>query len=211
MPDVPENRRLLRTLPIPTRPGGFVLGLVLVSMLLPARGVQGQDGASGAESQDRVVLVTGSTSGLGREVALRLASSGAHVLVHGRVRERGREVVREIEVDTPGGAVFHRADFASLDEVRQLGRAVRGDHDRLDVLVNNAGIYQKPEGRAVSEDRHELRFQVNYLSHSLLTRMLLPLLSEAVPSRIVKVASWAQNPLDFDGVMLERDFSESRG
>ncbi len=164
------------------------------------------------------VLITGATSGLGREVAVRLASDGAGVLVHGRDAERGREVVERIEEDTPGSAVFHAADFASLKEVRALARTVRDDLEALDVLVNNAGIYKHPPGRAVSEDGHELRFQVNYLSHFLLTRLLLPLLEgaarsrsgEAAPPRIVNVASGAQDPIDFDDVMLEEGFSESR-
>jgi NAD(P)-dependent dehydrogenase (short-subunit alcohol dehydrogenase family) len=181
--------------------------------LLCALTIAGGPGEALAQSEpqpgQRVVLVTGSTSGLGREVALRLASDGAHVIVHGRNVERGEEVVREIEAGG-GSARFIRADLASFAEVRDLGHTVLRDYERLDVLINNAGIGSAPNERLVSEDGHELRFQVNYLSHFLLTDMLLPLLRESAPSRIVNVSSLAQQPIDFDDVMLERDFSGGR-
>lgn len=162
------------------------------------------------EPDDRVILITGSTSGLGREVALRLARRGAHIIVHGRNEERGREVVRQIEDETPGSARFYRADLASNEEINELADEILEDYDRLDVLLNNAGIYLNPEGRLLSEDGYELRFHVNYLSHFLLTERLLPLLRQSAPSRIVNVASVAQAPIDFDNVMLEEGYSESR-
>lgn len=155
-----------------------------------------------------VALVTGSTSGLGRAVARRLARRGLHVVLHGRSRERGRALVEEIEAETPGSARFYRADFASLDRVRELAGKIRSDLDRLDVLVNNAGIY--PHGREVSEDGYELGFQVNYLAHFLLTRELLPLLVESAPARIVNVSSGAQRAIDSEDPLLEDDYSDSR-
>jgi NAD(P)-dependent dehydrogenase (short-subunit alcohol dehydrogenase family) len=152
-----------------------------------------------------VALVTGSTDGLGRDVALRLAGAGYHVIIHGRNEERGRAVVAEIEA-MEGSASLILADFASMANVRRLAETVLGDYDRLDVLVNNAGIGRGPDGatRETSPDGHELRFAVNYLSHFYLTRALLPLLKESAPSRIVSITSTAQNAIDFDDVMLER-------
>ena len=161
-------------------------------------------------SARQVVLVTGSTDGLGREVARRLASAGHHVIVHGRNRERGEALVREIAEKGKGSAVFYAADFASLEEVRELARRVLRDHDRLDALVNNAGIWLNRPGRELSGDGHELHFQVNYLAGFLLARMLLPRLRESAPSRIVNVSSAAQAPVDFDDVMLERGYSGGR-
>ena len=158
----------------------------------------------------RVILVTGSTSGLGRAVALRLGSEGAHVIVHGRNRERGLAVVAEIEAEGHGSARFYAADLASFARVRAFAETILADYDRLDVLVNNAGIGSAPAERLLSEDGNELRFQVNYLSGFLLTRLLLPRLRESAPSRIVNISSLAQAPIDFDDVMLENGFSGGR-
>jgi NAD(P)-dependent dehydrogenase (short-subunit alcohol dehydrogenase family) len=159
----------------------------------------------------KTVLITGSTDGLGRVVALRLAKAGAKVLLHGRDRERGEALRKDIE-STNGRAVFYQADLASLAEVRRLADAVRRDNDRLDVLVNNAGLGGGPERnkRAVSADGHELRFAVNYLAGFLLTHLLLPLLVKSAPARIVNVSSIGQSPVDFDDVMLERAYDGGR-
>lgn len=161
--------------------------------------------------EDRdVALITGSTSGLGRSVALDLGSRGWHVIVHGRDEERGREVVREID-DGPGSATLYLADLASVDEVRRFGEAVSRDFDGLDVLVNNAGIWLTGDDtRRTSQDGYELSFHVNYLSGYQLTHALLPLLERSAPSRIVNVSSVAQTEIDFDDVMLERGYSGSR-
>jgi NAD(P)-dependent dehydrogenase (short-subunit alcohol dehydrogenase family) len=159
----------------------------------------------------QVILITGSTDGLGREVALRLAADGHHVIVHGRNRERGEEVVQSIREEGRGSAAFYAADLASLDEVRGFARRILDDYDRLDVLVNSAGIWGTGNDRRLSADGHELQFAVNYLSGYLLTRMLLPLLHESAPARIINVASVAQTPIDFDDVMMERGYTGGRG
>lgn len=161
--------------------------------------------------EEEVILITGSTSGLGREVARRLAATGAHIIVHGRNRERGMEVVELIEREGTGSARFYAADLASLEEVRQFAETILRDYDRLDVLVNNAGIWLAgDEERELSEDGHELHFAVNYLSGFLLTHMLMPLIEESAPARIVNVASVAQAPIDFEDVMLESGYGPSR-
>jgi NAD(P)-dependent dehydrogenase (short-subunit alcohol dehydrogenase family) len=157
----------------------------------------------------RVILITGSTGGLGREVARRLAAAGDHVIVHGRDLQRGSELVAEIQEEGRGSARFYAADFASFREVRALARAIARDYARLDVLVNNAGIWLEGP-RRLSEDGCELHFQVNYLAGFLLTRELLPLLRESAPARIVNVSSMAQRPIDFDNVMLEEGYSDGR-
>jgi len=159
----------------------------------------------------KTALVTGSTDGLGREVALRLAALGATVIVHGRNRERGAEVVAAIEADGRGSAVFYQADLASLDAVRGLAATIHANHERLDVLINNAGIWTEgDDARRTSADGHELVFAVNYLAGYLLTNALLPLLERSAPARVVNVSSLAQQPIDFDDVMLTQGFSPGR-
>jgi NAD(P)-dependent dehydrogenase (short-subunit alcohol dehydrogenase family) len=168
--------------------------------------------AGNADVGDRqVVLITGSTDGLGREVARRMAADGAHIIVHGRNRERGEALVREIEEAGFGSARFYASDLASLDAVRQFAADILRDYDRLDVLVNNAGISLRDAERRLSDDGHELAFQVNYLSHFLLTHELLPLIKNSAPARIVNVSSGAQTPIDFDDPMMEQNYNGRRG
>ena len=188
------------------RPALILAGIVLASAVSAST----VDAQATPRPGQQVVLVTGSTSGLGREVARRLGATGAFVIVHGRNRERGMAVVEAIESEGIGNARFYAVDLASFEQVRAFGETILRDYDRLDVLVNNAGFGRAPDERMVTEDGHELRFQVNHLSHFLLTRMWLPRLRESAPSRIVNVSSGAQQPIDFDDVMIENDFSGGR-
>jgi NAD(P)-dependent dehydrogenase (short-subunit alcohol dehydrogenase family) len=159
---------------------------------------------------EQVILVIGATDGLGRGVAERLAAGGATVLVHGRDDARGEATIRDIYGATGNERLrWYRADLASLADVRALAERLAAEEPRLDVLVNNAGIGATLPGdgaRQVSADGYELRFQVNYLAHYLLTRLLLPVLERSAPSRIVNVSSAGQAPIDFDDVMLERHY-----
>ncbi|MGB8397949.1 SDR family NAD(P)-dependent oxidoreductase [Bradyrhizobium sp.] len=160
----------------------------------------------------RTVLITGSTDGVGRHVAARLAAAGARVLIHGRDKARA-ETLRD-EIKRAGGRepTFYQADLSSLAATRRLAQAVLADHERLDVFVSNAGIGSQTEGpeRRTSADGYELRFAVNYLSGFLLAHLLLPLLKASAPSRIVNVASLGQYPIDFDDVMITRGYGGSR-
>ena len=192
-------------------PGALRLAVLLAGLACTsAFGAPAVDAQSTPRPGQQVVLVTGSTSGLGREVARRLGATGAFVIVHGRNRERGMAVVEAIESEGIGNARFYAADFSSIDQIREFGETILRDYDRLDVLVNNAGFGRAPDERMVSQDGHELRFQVNHLSHFLLTRMFLPRLRASAPSRIVNVASAAQQAIDFDDVMIENNFSGGR-
>ena len=137
------------------------------------------------------VLVTGSTDGLGRALARELGERGHDVVVHGRSRERVEAVAGEV------GAEPVVADFARLDDVRRLAEEARG----IDILVNNAGVIVPR--RELSEDGHELTFQVNYLATFLLTLLILP-------PRTVNVASIGQRAPDFDDLMLERGYEGYR-
>jgi len=160
----------------------------------------------------KTVFITGSTDGVGRYVAAKLAAQGARVLIHGRDAARGRSLTEEIGRAGGREPVFYQADLSSLAEVRKLAEAVLAGHDRIDVFVSNAGIGSQNEGpqRQVSRDGHELRFAVNYLAGFLLAHLLLPALKAGAPSRIVNVASLGQHPIDFDDVMIARNYSGSR-
>ncbi len=157
----------------------------------------------------KTALITGSTDGVGRYVAGRLAADGARVIVHGRDRARGEAVVQQITKEG-GDARLLVADLASLAEVRSLAEAVQRDSDGLDALINNAGIGTSGARRELSADGFELRFAVNYLAGFLLTRLLLPAPESRASSRIVNVASAGQQPIDFADVMLTRGYSGAR-
>jgi NAD(P)-dependent dehydrogenase (short-subunit alcohol dehydrogenase family) len=160
----------------------------------------------------KTVFITGSTDGVGRYVATKLAAAGAKVLIHGRDAARAKTLADEIKRARGSEPTFYQADLSSLADVRKLGEAVLADHKRLDVFVSNAGIGSQNEGpaRQTSRDGYELRFAVNYLSSFLLARLLLPLLKASAPSRIVNVASLGQHPIDFDDVMITRNYSGGR-
>jgi NAD(P)-dependent dehydrogenase (short-subunit alcohol dehydrogenase family) len=160
----------------------------------------------------KTVLITGSTDGVGRYVAGELAKQGAQVLIHGRDAARGKALIDEIRKAGHVAPAFYQADLSSLAGVRQLADAVKADHKKIDVFVSNAGIGSQNNGpqRQESADGYELRFAVNYLSGFLLAYLLLPLIKAAAPSRIVNVASLGQHPIDFDDVMITKNYSGSR-
>jgi len=158
----------------------------------------------------KTVLITGATDGLGKEVAKRAAAAGASLILHGRNKAKGEQVVQEIR--SAAGSqeiVYYNADFSSLQEVQQFSEAVLRHHTALHVLINNAAVGGGPKGssqRELSNDGYELRFAVNYLSHFLLTQNLLPLLKASAPSRVVNVSSIGQSPLQFDDMQLEKRY-----
>jgi NAD(P)-dependent dehydrogenase (short-subunit alcohol dehydrogenase family) len=164
--------------------------------------------------EQQTILVTGATDGLGRGLAAELAAAGATVLIHGRDERRGQETIADLRATTGNRNLrWLRADLASLEEVRGLAGQIAGEVGRLDVLVNNAGIGATTAGqdqRSESRDGHELRFAVNYLAGYLLTRLLLGVLEDSAPARIVNVSSAGQAPIDFDDVMLEQGYDGIR-
>jgi NAD(P)-dependent dehydrogenase (short-subunit alcohol dehydrogenase family) len=153
---------------------------------------------------EATALITGTSSGLGRQLARALGERGWTVLAHGRDSDRVAHLVDELG----GAARPYIADLSSLAEVQQLAAQVTADVPRLDVLVNNAAVGFGPPGqsRQVSHDGHELRFAVNYLAPVLLTRSLLPLLTRSAPARIVNVGSLGQAPFDVDDIAFAEGY-----
>ncbi len=200
------------------RAATLTLGLVLAAGSLPAPAVAQEPSTTFPKAPPlpdltgKVALVTGSTDGLGRDVARRLAAAGAQVLVTGRSVERGDSLVDEITRSGKGSARFYRADLASLDQVRRLADAVIRDNKHLDILINNAGVgFVFDTTRKFSAEGYEMHFAVNYLAHYLLTKRLLPLIVASAPSRIINVSSGSQEPIDFDDVMMTKGFNGERG
>lgn len=158
---------------------------------------------------EQTILITGATDGIGKLTALQLAKKNAHVVVHGRNKNKVTKVVEEIKTESGNKRIDGlTADFSSLNEVRKFAKEVRTKYSGLDVLINNAGVGFADE--RYSKDGYELRFAVNYLAPFLLTRLLLPALKSNTPSRIVNVSSIGQHPIDFDDIMLEKDFDSFR-
>ena len=156
--------------------------------------------------EQQIVLITGATDGLGRAMARKLAARGATLLLHGRSEDRGRQTLAEIRAQTPNATLtYYRADFDSLAETRGLAERILADHNRLDVLINNAALGIGPV-RRVSRDGLEATFQVDYLAPYILSYLLEPLLIASAPSRIVNVASAGQAAIAFEDVMLERSY-----
>ncbi|QIN85046.1 SDR family NAD(P)-dependent oxidoreductase [Rubrobacter tropicus] len=154
----------------------------------------------------KVALVTGGTSGIGKAAATALAAMGADVVLVGRNPERGEEAAAEIRARTGGRVDLALADLSSQAEVRALADEFKKRYDRLDVLVNNAGLVQSTRSETV--DGLETTFAINHLAPFLLTNLLMDLLKESAPSRVVTVSSEAERwgNIDFDDLQSRKKY-----
>jgi NAD(P)-dependent dehydrogenase (short-subunit alcohol dehydrogenase family) len=155
-----------------------------------------------------IALVTGSTDGIGKATARDLVAGGAEVILHGRDREKGTRVAREIEKETgKRGLSLIIADLSRQNNVVRLAEEVYSRYDRLDVLINNAGTFEQT--RRMTSDGVEMTFAVNYLAPFLLTRHILPLLKKSIQSRVVNVASIAHRDvrtIDWENLLGEKSY-----
>jgi len=155
----------------------------------------------------KVCVVTGASSGIGKETAKKLAELGATVVMVCRNRKRAEGAMAEIRsISNQAPLDLLLADFASLDAVRAAAKEFLERYDSLDVLVNNAGAVRVM--RSVTADGFEVTFQVDYLSHFLLTNLLLDSLKKSAPSRIINVssASHYRGHLDFDDIQMKKGY-----
>lgn len=154
---------------------------------------------------DRVCLVTGATSGIGKATAQALAAMGATTILLARDRARGDATVKEIRGTTGSDRVeLLVADLSSQDSIRELAEVFRRDHDRLDVLVNCAGAFFRK--RRVTDDGLEMTFALNHLAYFLLTNLLLSLMKQTGSARILNVTAPATTKIDFDDLQSERRY-----
>ena len=153
-------------------------------------------------------VVTGANTGLGKETARELARRGALVELAVRDEAKGRAAAEEVRADVPGADLHvQRLDVASLASVRAAAEELRGRHERIDLLVNNAGVMYTP--RSTTEDGFELQLGTNHLGHVALTGLLLDRLLAAPAARVVAVSSVAhkiRSRIDFDDLAFEQDY-----
>lgn len=164
--------------------------------------------------EGKTCLVTGSTSGIGKEIAAGLAEMGARVVLVGRSREKCEAAVQEIITAARGVSAgllsYLVADLSSQESVRRLAKEFAGSHDRLHVLVNNAGVFVSK--RELTADGIECTLAVNHLAPFLLTSLLLGRLKAGAPSRIVTTSSVAHRrvTIDFDDLQMNKNYSGIR-
>jgi NAD(P)-dependent dehydrogenase (short-subunit alcohol dehydrogenase family) len=163
------------------------------------------------EMKEKICIITGSNSGIGKETVVSLAAMGATVVMVVRDQERGEKARREIVKQTGNNSVnLMICDLSSMDSIRRFAKEFKKRYDRLDVLVNNAGaLFNK---REVTSEGFERTLAVNYLGPFLLTYELLDLLKASVPSRIINVSSGlAKNgQVDLDDLQSENNFAGTK-
>jgi len=157
--------------------------------------------------KDKVVMVTGANSGIGKSACLALAKMGATVVMVSRNPERGEAARSEIVTKSKNKSIdLLLADLSSLESVRQLVAEVRKKYSKLHVLINNAGLFN--QRRRVTADGYENTFATNYLAPFLLTNLQLDLLKASAPSRIINVSSVGHynGHINFDDINLEKEY-----
>ena len=154
----------------------------------------------------KTVLITGSTDGIGKETALALARKGYRVLMHGKNRDRGDRAVAQVRKSASNDDVFYlNADLTDFNEVQKLARDIESTHSGLDILINNAGVFETRQ--IILPNGFEKTFMVNYLAHFALTLHLLDMLKASDEGRIVHVSSMAQaGTIDFDNLNGEKQY-----
>ncbi|OLS23862.1 MAG: NADP-dependent 3-hydroxy acid dehydrogenase YdfG [Candidatus Heimdallarchaeota archaeon LC_2] len=158
-------------------------------------------------SNNKTVLITGATDGIGKELALSLISKGFDLIIHGRNQNKGDQLITELKKINSGCIVaYYNADLSSLARINEMCRSIKSDFTNIDILVNNAGTIEKT--RQITEEGFEKSFAVNHLSMFLLTLKLIPLLQKDTPSKIINVSTQIHSSsIDFDNLQGEKGYS----
>jgi NAD(P)-dependent dehydrogenase (short-subunit alcohol dehydrogenase family) len=161
------------------------------------------------DQSGRVAVITGANTGLGYETALALAAHGAHVVLAVRDLDKGKDAISRIVAQSPQADVaLQELDLTSLESVRAASRQLRADYDRIDLLINNAGVMYTP--KSTTKDGFELQFGTNHLGHFALTGLLLDRLLPVADSRIVTVSSIGHRiraDIHFDDLQWEHSYN----
>ncbi len=153
------------------------------------------------------ILLTGATDGIGFETAKQLVGAGHTVLIHGRSATKLTDTTKTLsQINNAGAIESYRADLSDIGEVETFASAVAKDHSTIDVIINNAGVFNTPN--PVTADGYDIRFIVNTVAPYLLTQRLLPLLPS--DGRVINLSSAAQSPVNFDALAGKRQLSDNQ-
>lgn len=157
--------------------------------------------------EGKIVLITGASDGIGKQSALELAQMGAHVIMHGRKEEKTRNAVEDVKYKSGNDQVdMVLADLSSFAQIREMSNLLHQRYDRIDVLINNAGVQMHE--RQLSVDGFEMTFAVNHLAYFLLTSLLLDMIKKSEYRRIINVASQLHaDDINFDDLQGEKEYS----
>ncbi|XP_048843377.1 retinol dehydrogenase 13-like isoform X2 [Brienomyrus brachyistius] len=182
-----------------------VVGTVIGVSVLLRDHVTGGGCPSKAKIKGKTVVITGANTGIGKETARDLAERGGRIIMGCRDEEKCEAAAREIRRDTCNHHVYaRRLDLASMASIREFASRVNQEEERVDILINNAGVMRCPAWR--TENGFEMQFGVNHLGHFLLTNLLLDKLKSSAPSRIINLSSLAHivGEMDFDDLNWEK-------
>jgi len=153
---------------------------------------------------EQICLITGATDGIGKQTALGLAKKGYKIVIVGRNKNKTEAVKKEIEEFATGSTVdYILADFTSLKQIHQLVETFKSRYTKLDVLINNIGIFAKE--RKLTEDGYEVMYQVNYLSQFFLSNLLLDYIKKSTHGRIINLSSMVSSSGKFDTANLQSE------
>lgn len=157
--------------------------------------------------KNKTVFITGSTDGIGKQTAIDLIHMGAHIIIHGRDENKVHKVIKELKNLNKTSLIdYYIADFSSLAEVIKLSEHIHKDYKKIDILINNAGVYLATYQK--SRDGYEMTFAICHLAHFLLTLSLLDLILCARKGRIITVSSLSNaGILDLEALTNKEEYS----